>query len=159
MSEYLCGLIIIGGVVAVSGLICYGGECDRTVKGALGVVLLSFIISPILTLFGSVSDIDFGGIFDYNGEDISIEDSLYYKTAEESFRVGIERLLIEELDISGDEIEAYTEGFSLAEMRADRITIILSGSGVYADYRRVINIIESEGLGECEVRLEFGGKD
>lgn len=156
MTEYLYGLIAIGAVTFIAGLISYGGECDRTIKGALGVVLLSFIISPILTLFGSLSDIDFGGIFDYSDEDIKIEDSLYYKTAEESFCVGIERLLSEELNIPSDDIEVYTEGFSLGEMRAKRITIILSGSGVYADYRRVINTIEREGLGECEVRLEFG---
>ena len=51
----------------------------------------------------------------------------------------------------------YTEGFDMTKMRAEKITVILSGKGVIADYHRVVEMIEGEGLGECEVKLEFSG--
>ncbi len=157
MVGYLGTLIAVGAVVAFSGFISYGGECDKTVKSAIGIIILSTLISPVLSLFNSVSSLDIDKLFDVSREDISIEDSLYYKTAEENFALGIEGLLREELGLSSDEIDVHLEGFDMTMMRAEKITIILSGKGVYADYRRVVETIKTEKLGECEVKLEFGG--
>ena len=157
MTDYLGMLIAIGAVVAFSGFISYGGEADKTVKGALGVIMLSVLVSPLLSILGSLPELDIDGLFDTPNEDIKVEDSLYYKTAEENFCLGIERLLESELDVEADDIRVYTEGFDMTKMRAEKITVILSGKGVVAEYHRVVEIIEGEGFGECEVKLEFSG--
>ena len=157
MTGYLGTLIAVGAVVAFSGFVSYAGESEKTVKSAIGVILLSALIFPILALLNSISTIDINGIFDTSFEDAAVEDSLYYKTAEENFALGVERLICEELGISFDDVLVYLSGFDMVSMRAEKITIILSGKAVYADYRRVVETIRAEGLGECEVKLEFSG--
>ncbi len=156
MAEYLGALIGVGAIVALCEHISYGGELDKNVKVALGIILLSSLVSPLVSALDGLSSFDIDSLFNKYGDDIAIEDSLYYKTAEEAFCVGIERLLDEELGIEGEDIEVYTEGFDMTEMRAEKITIILSGKGAYADYRKIESRISSLGLGKCEVKLEFG---
>jgi sugar/nucleoside kinase (ribokinase family) len=41
-------------------------------------------------------------------------------------------------------------------MNAEKIKITLSGRAVFADYRRIEEYIEKNGLGECEVNVSFG---
>ena len=155
MTEYLGMLVAVGAVVAFCELISYGGVCDKTVKGALGVVLLCCLVVPVGRAALELEQLDIDGVIDLPDAGGQIEDTLYYKTAEEYFCIGIERHLDEELQIDGDDVAVRTEGFDIRKMKAEKIIIVLSGDGAYADYRAVRALINASGLGECEVKLEF----
>ena len=50
-----------------------------------------------------------------------------------------------------------TEGFSVDKMHAERIRILLHGERVMAGSYAIADYVTGEGLGECEVEIEFGG--
>ena len=154
MGEYLGFLISASFVVALGGLTSYGGRAQNAVKLALGVMLLSVSIVPIVS---AVSDAvnEANIIFTEGPPSDGTSGTLYEKTAEEAFCEGIKKLLKSEFSLSPSDVEVRVFGFKTDEVRADKIKIILSGSAVHADHRSLRLRIEELGLGECEVVLEI----
>ena len=92
MGEYLGFLISASFVVALGGLTSYGGRTQNAVKLALGVVLLSVSVVPIVS---AVSDAvnEANIIFTEGPPSDGTSGTLYEKTAEEAFCEGIKKLL------------------------------------------------------------------
>ena len=154
MGEYLGFLITASAVVALGGLTSHGGRSQGIVKLALGVMLLSVSVVPLISAVTDAVD-DANLIFSESAPSGEISGSIYEKTAEDAFCEGVKKLAVSEFSIANSDVEVRAFGFKVGEMRADRVKIILSGSAVHADYRSLCSRIEELGLGECEVELEI----
>ena len=82
---------------------------------------------------------------------------LYEARAEEAFCEGVRAAVCEKFSLEESEVSVRTEGFDVASMRAQRICILLKGKGTLSDTFSIASFVEAEGLGECEVEIEFGG--
>ena len=61
-----------------------------------------------------------------------------------------------EYNLSEGDIKVFVFDFDFEKMRAGKISIILSGKAASADFRSIENFISESGLGECEVKIDFG---
>ena len=154
MGEYLGFLVTASAVVALGGLMSHGGRSQGMVKLALGVMLLSVSIVPLISAVTDAVD-DARLIFSESAPPDDASGSLYEKTAEDAFCEGIKKLAVSEFSVHASDVDVRVFGFKVSEMRADKVKIMLSGSAVHADYRSLSSRIEALGLGECEVELEI----
>ena len=154
MGEYLGFLIVASAVVALGSLMSCGGRTQGVVKLALGVMLLSVSVIPLISAVTDAVD-DASLIFSEGLTSDGNTDSLYEKTAENAFCEGIKKLVVSEFSVAVSDVEVRVFGFKVDKMRADSVKIILSGSAVHADYRSLSLRISELGLGECEVMLEI----
>lgn len=154
MGEYLGFLVTASAVVALGSLISHGGKTERAVRLALGVMLLSVAVVPLISAVTDAVD-DAKLIFSEDVPPEGTSGNLYEKTAEDAFCEGIKKLVVSEFSVSKSEIDVRVFGFKVDEMCADSVKIILSGSAVHTDYRSLCSRIEELGLGKCEVELEI----
>ena len=77
----------------------------------------------------------------------------YAELARAAFIDGTRRAVCDKFSLSEDCVEVDVLDFDFKKMRAGKIKITLSGRAIIADGRAIVKFIESEGLGECEVRL------
>ena len=154
MAEYLGFLLSASAVVALGGLMAHGGRTANVVKLALGVMLLSVSVIPIVS---AVCDVVSEGeiIFSESTQQGGTSGNLYEKTAEDAFCEGIKKLLVSEFSLTSDEVDVRIYDFKVEEMRANKVKVILSGRAVSADYRKICSRVEELELGRCEVELEI----
>ena len=151
----MVSVVIVSSLVALSVHFSYGSSENRTVKAAMSIIVLYTVAAPIVSTVGELSGISSDLTLDT--EDIgSIGNTEYAKTAEEAFCDGICAAIAERYDLAREEIRARARGFNFEKMRAERITVILSGGAALSDYRSIAEYITGSGLGECEVKLEIG---
>ena len=154
LGEYLISVIVISALVALATYFSYGSSESRTVKTAMSIIVLYTVSVPIVSMVGELSDISFDSVVDI--EDIgSIDGTEYAETAEQALCDGICTAIAERYGLDREEITARVRGFDFSEMRAERITVTLSGSAALADHRGIAEYITESGLGECEVKLEI----
>ncbi len=148
---------------AMLGLISYlsyPGASEKATKFTVSVLLIYTSILPILTF---VSDITDGEELNFIEEirqeaDAGLldEEGKYITVSEEAIKDGIRKLIFAEYGVAPEDIEIYLHGFDFKEMRADRVKIILRGTGALSDYRGIEDFVNSLEIGECEVNIEFG---
>ena len=154
MTEYLVLVIGASAVVTFGGFMLYGGEMNKPSKTALSMILLATVIMPIASALGNVGSISAEDVIGDYADGDAVED-VYGQTAEAAFCEGVRKMVCDEFLMEEEDVSVRCFGFSLAEMRADKIKIILSGGAVYKDSRAIAARIREAGLGECEVELEF----
>lgn len=155
MTEYLGFLISASAVVALGTLTAHTGRSHGAVKLALGVMLLSASVVPLISIVTDAVD-DASIIFDEQITGDGFSDTIYEKTAEDAFSDGIKKLVVSEFSVNSSEVEVCVFDFKVDEMRAEMVKIILSGSAIYVDQRSLRLRVENLGLGKCEVELEIG---
>ena len=153
LDGYVISVVFASVLVALGGYISYG-SASRTVKAATYIILLYVITTPIISLLSGFEDISLDGGFDF--DDVVYDDESFSETACEAFTEGICALVASEYKLSGDDIAVYVFDFDFEKMRAGKIRIILSGRAVSADFRSIENFVAESGLGECEVKIDFG---
>ena len=154
MSAYLSSLVAISALVGICSFLSYSETTDRGLKIAVSVILVYTVILPAVTLVREAVEFD----FDYYQSEIpevSFEDTEFSKTAEQSFADGIKKMIAENFSLSSDEVKVFVFGFDGKRMKAEKIKIILTGTAIVADARRIAYAVSLAGLGECEV--EIGG--
>ena len=154
MGEYLGFLVAASAVVALGGLMAHGGRSLGAVKLALGVMLLSASVVPIVSAVAGVVE-DGKEIFSEGVVPDGFSGTLYEKTAEEAFSDGVKKLVVSEFSLSVDDVDVRVHGFDVQNVRAEVIKVILSGKAAYADHKSIKLRIEELLLGKCEVELEF----
>ena len=149
MAEYLLPVFGAGAVCAVCGFAAYkrtGAE-----RLALSVLLLYAVALPLITLAqgwdGTLRLPDGGGA--------DTSDPEYIKVAEEAFERGLEEHIREKYSLSEGTVTVHCYGFDFSAMRAERITVLLSGKAALSDYKAMERYLESLSLGECEVEIEI----
>ena len=136
-------------VVSVMSHPSFKAECNM----ALGILSLAALAAPILSLvtsLGNFPELDFLPEYDISGGAVEI--------TKEAFDEGIERAIADKYRISCGDVSVISEGFSFSSMRAERITVVLSGSAVTSDSRDLAEFVKENFCpdGRCEVKLDFG---
>ena len=155
LGGYLVSVIMVSSLVALATYFSYGSTESRAVKVAMSIIVLYTVASPIVTAIDGFSDISFDGVIDI--EDIvGIGDTECAEVAEDAFCDGIRAAVAERYGLNIEEIRARVSGFDFERMRAERVTVILSGNAAFSDHRAIAEYITEAGLGECEVKIEIG---
>ena len=152
MSAYLTGLIAISSLIGVCSYISYGDREDKYLKTASSLILAYVVILPIVTLVKDASDYTYDGTFWIDSFD-SINDTELGESAELAFCDGVKKYVCSQFSLSEENVRVRVFGFDFANMKAEKIKVILSGSAIFADNRAISEQIEKNGLGECEVEL------
>ena len=154
MRDYFLTVVLAAAVIGILDFLSYPSKVKDAARIFTSVVLVHALLSPILVFAGEIND----GMpsFDF---DLSTEtelDGTYENVAKEAFEKGICKLLYTEYGLEEQSVEIYAEGFKLIDMRADRISVILSGKGALADHRGIEEYLDGLGLGDFEVRIRIG---
>ena len=154
MNTYFISLFAISAAASIAGYLSYGEKHDKALKSALAIILVYFIASPTVTLVTNLFDSDFHKTI-FSRPEFSFSDTEFSENAEVAFAEGIVKFVSEEFSLSAENIEVFVIGFDAKSMKAEKVKIILKGGAALADNREIADRIEREGLGACEVELEF----
>ena len=150
MSGYVSGVFVICLIFGALRLLSYGNSSVEMF--AIGVITLSVILSP---LSGAISDFDAEGWLESLGGEGTEVDAEYTAAIEEAFAEGIRSAVAEEFSLDRENIRVKLFGFNAAEMRAEKITVNLSGAAVIAEYRAMEKYLNRLDIGECNVSIEI----
>ena len=129
-------------------------QFSQQTQAAIGVLCLFSLAAPVAAAIPSLFCPP------------SVEESIpaltpeggYIELGEQAFAEGISKYVAEELSADEDEIEIEISGFDFEAMRAERITLTLSGSAVLGDLRGIrqslLGNFVAEG-GSCEVVIDL----
>ena len=156
MSGYVISVMAATLVVALGGLVSYGGATARTSRAAMGIVLLYTVTLPIISVTGSLSDLLSEDYFDNIKVEYEADGTLFYEQTASAFSEGVAKFVCTEYDLAPCDVAVSVRSLEVETMRAEKIIIILSGSAVSADARSIVHAVENAGLGECEVRVDLG---
>ncbi len=149
MGEYLLLVFSVCAISAVCGLMSYKG-CSAE-KLALGILVLYTVTMPVIRLVdewnGELTLPDMGGI--------DTSDPEYESVARGAFEEGLCRHICDRLDLTEECVRVRVFGLDVAEMKAERISVLLSGKGALCDYRALEKYLNELELGECDVEIEI----
>ena len=151
MNEYALTVFSVCVITGVLGLVSYGS--GRAEKLALGVITLYIIIAPLVSELGNI-DID--SLFDKTTMPEYELEGGFSQVAEDAFAEGIAKAVAEEFSVDLENIRVKIRGFDFENMRAEQITVILSGRSVAADYRSIEKYLNDLDVGVCRVEIEIG---
>lgn len=150
MNEYLYSLIFICFCISAFSFVSYKEGC-RGARLAFGILLCFAAAAPIAKALPSVSlDGIIGGI-----QGGAVGEHIYSENAEKAFEEGIAAAVCSEFSLDSSDVRVTVSGFDFKSMRADGISVFLSGRGVFANIEKIENYITSSGLGKCEVFIEL----
>ena len=152
MREYVVSVVAVSTLAALAVFISYGGASERAVKGAVSVILIYTLCMPIVDMVGDFSVENLN--FELQLEDVE-SSSEYFETVEEAFTRGVKSYVCEEFGLDGGEVFVKIQGFAIESMRAERISIVLSGRAALSDVTRIAEAVKNAGLGECEVNIKI----
>ena len=156
MKGYVISVMAASAVVALGSLVSYGGKTERTSRAAMAMVLLYAVTYPIISVTGSISDVISTDFFEGLRVECDQSDTLFYKNTAAAFCDGVERLVCGECKLADGDVSVTVVSLDVESMRAEKITVILSGSAVIADARLIARLVEDAGLGKCEVVIDLG---
>ena len=143
---FLYTLIILSCAVGVGVMLSHSALRDA-VRSALGLLLVSAMLTPFVAALGTVgelSDLSFDDLFDTEGGVEGI--------TELAFEEGVADA-ISSTFAGADGVRVTVRGFSAAELRAEGLTVILPSDAVGVDFRAVRDFVEENftRVGGCEV--------
>ena len=156
MADYIISVVVLCGVVGLVGYFAYPSVSERTLRFAASVLIIYTVIVPALSF---VSDLgtDISDIVENIRQESSLRgDGDYLSVAEEAICQGIREAISSKFNMAPENIEVSISGLDFESMRAERIRVLLRGSSALGDYRKIEEYTESLGLGECEVKIDFG---
>ncbi len=156
MSGYIISVMAATAVVALGGLISYGGGTARISRAAMAMVLLYTVTLPIISVTGDVSQLISEDFFDDIKVEYDPDDTLFYERTASAFSDGVKKFVCGEYRFADDDVRVTVRSLDVESMRAEKIIIVLSGRAIIADARSVAETVEDAGLGECEVKIDVG---
>lgn len=153
LREFLIGSIKLS--VFIAGALHFSHDKQtKMMKISLGIVFISAIMLPIVDIINE-NGFDFENTIsgcDKDFENVSGE------IEKEIFERCIADYISSEYSLDKDFVKVRVEELDFSSMSAGRIRILLSGKGVYIDYKSLANDIESEFTdgGVCEIELVVG---
>lgn len=149
MTEYLYSLVFTAFSVSFFSFLGYKEE--RGVRFASGVILLYVVIVPILSFAPSI-DLD---TLIPSGMEFVTEDGEFSALTVDALEDGIKQAVCEEFSLNSNRVRVTVHGFDFKEMRAERITVVLSGAGIFSNIEKIEKFVTDIGVGECEVDIEI----
>ena len=151
MREYFVTVFILSVLVGFLEKFLYKESGAFGERSALAVILIFAVASPLPSLISANSGIveipDFGIHGEATGE--------YEEVTKEALEEGLCKQIAEEFSIDPGSIAVRCIDFSFGEMKAGKISVILSISAGTTDPKRVEKYVTGLGLGECEVQFEI----
>ncbi len=153
MKEYLVTLIVVGSLISLALCLMYKEDKEGlgAVKTAFSILLLYVTVVPLIGMIRN---------FDAEKPELQIEsidfdtDSALEEVSENAYIGGVRSFVSEEFSLNIDDISVTAEGFDVMNMRAERLTVILSGDAALADYRAIRERLLKNGFEGCEVKIE-----
>ena len=156
MADYIISVVVLCGVLGLVGYLAYPSVSERTLRFASSVLIIYTVILPALSFVSGLGT-EISDIIENIREESSLRgDEDYVTVAEEAICQGIREAIASKFNMSAENIEVKISGFDFESMRAEHIRVLLKGSSVIGDYRKIEEYTESLGLGECEVKIDFG---
>ena len=149
LSDYAVSIVVIVGTMALATFLSYKGELAPTERCAAAIIVAATAILPIGELISSIT-VTPPTVEDFIGGELE-----YEAVGEGAFCDGVTLLIAEKYGLKQEEVRVAVEGFSFEAMRAERITVILSGGAVIADAPAIESYISSLEIGECTVEIEI----
>lgn len=149
LSEYAAGILAIVAAAALATFVSYKSELASSERCAAAIIIAATAIIPIGKLISSIS-VAPPRVEDFIGDGLE-----YEKVGEEAFSDGLSLLIAEKYGLDREGVRVAVVDFSFEQMRAKRITVILSGKAVIADAPSIESYISSLGIGECIVEIEI----
>ena len=151
MREYIVSLVCAAAVLALLSLLSYKYESDIGRRAAFAVLIIWITLVPF-------SKQVFSGKFDFPSYNIDISDygEEYKRVAEDAFISGVKTMICERFSLDSDEVDVRAHGFDFEKMRAESISVLLSGKAALASYKDIEKYVEDSGLGECDTEIEIG---
>lgn len=137
--------------VGLAGALLHDAARDISIL-AIGVISLSALISPIVSL-GSMLD-----AVPFPDESLALPSDGLSEVIEESYADGIESFVSSTWSVSRDEVCARIGGFSTLDARVNELTVTLTGRAALIDTRSVRDRLAKEFLlpdGKCRVVIRF----
>ncbi|MBQ8408789.1 MAG: hypothetical protein IJY39_07995 [Clostridia bacterium] len=163
MKEYIITVITVGLVGSVITTLTpegEGGGIGRTVRFAVGLVLIAVCISPILSMIQGLKELDLQNLIprteSVTPEYESIFEGNFLSAELEQTESGIARMLSERFDIAEDEIRVSVSVTEEADggRRLKRIFVTLYGSAIWKDTGAMEGYLQE--LFGCEVVTAIG---
>ena len=150
MGEYFTGVFAVLAVVLFCGFISYRRKRSSAARMALSILIIHTVLMPL----GSIASGDLS--FDIEAPDPdTFEGGDYAEVAREAFCEGISKLIAEEFSLDAKNISVYATGFEFSSMRAERISVLLSGRAAFADPSAIEKYINGLDVGRCECEIEI----
>lgn len=156
MSGYIISVMAATLVVALGGLISYGGSMARISRAAMAMILLYTVTLPIISLTGSFSELVSEDFFDGIRVEYDPDGTVFYDRTASAFSDGVKKFLCDKYRFNEGDVSISVRGLDIETMRAEKVIVILSGRAVTADARLVVEAVEDAQLGECEVKIDVG---
>ena len=153
LEEYFVGVLTLGVFIAVALGVSHL-KLKTSVTFGAGVVLISAILLPMVDI---IKGYDIDDALDNVLGKIEYEDKTD-DAIELAFEDGVARYISDRYSIRAECVSVKADGFSLGELRAQRIYVTLSAEAVLVDYKRIEREIAEEFTygGECEVSICIG---
>ena len=147
MSESVGFIISMCAAVSLCSFVSYSGGDARTTRLALGIILLSSLLSPVSAL---ISELDFspdteGFPQGSLGEDMREEELLH------AYERGIEKAIMSEFSFDEQWLSVEVGELDLSSMTVGACRVKLYGRAALCDPRRVERFVLSCGVKKCEV--------
>ena len=151
MREYFTSVFIVSLLIGFLEKFLYKEKGVFGEKAALAVILMFAVASPLPTLLSQ------DGVLprfpDFSTGDVG--EGEYEEVTKEAFEEGLRKQIADEFSISEEKITVRCINFSFKDMRAEKISVLLSLSAAGVDPQRVEKYVNGLGLGECEVQFEI----
>lgn len=145
MSEI--GLYIFAVGAAFSFLCFIGGAAgDKSVRSALGIILIAATLSPLVGIISGGLSLE----FDFDSAPAP-EDDGYLAYMEEAMREGIELALEDKFSLDKSDVSVEISGFDIESMSCKSCAVRLFNSGVFADFRKIEEFCRECGAERCAV--------
>ena len=140
-------------VIANASFISYGAS-DRALRLALGIMMLSAILSVICGI--SVPDLSFS----VDGEDIADLSAVGEEAVREAFCKGVASAVANEFGLSASDISVEAHSLGTDTLRAEKITVTLHGRAALADIGGIRDYLTEMGLcDDAAVKISLGAEE
>lgn len=154
LNEYIVFALMLSAATGVISALSHRALARET-ELAVGVICLLSLSLPIAASVPSILDIP-------RPSSTPVAEAVggYLSVSEEAFCVGVREYVAEELSADEENVIVSLEGFNFSTMRAERITLTLSGAAAVGDVRALKQDVRSLFLGEggeCKVVIDLEG--
>lgn len=145
--SFLYTLILLTAAVGIAAALCHG-PMREAVRSALGILLVSAMLSPFLSLLSSLDGLSSSSL----GIGSYVEKDAFCEITSVAFEEGVRAAIADAFSV-GEGVEVRVRGFSPSELRADGVTVILPQGAAGVDFRAVRDYVEQNftRVGGCEV--------
>ena len=151
VANYLTVLIATALVTAIGEDTAHQSQ-KNGVRVFLGFVVLIALISPLPSLFGELSE-DLSELLSFS--DVELNEGVFEGACEEAFCEGVGLAVADKFGTAPEDIRVSCRGFESAHMRAEHITVSLSGGGALLDFGAVRRYVCENFAGGCTVEVNL----